>query len=73
MADLGPGPHRSGDIAEKLHVLVESVAPLRSNLIRKGIIFSPQHGDTAFTVPPFDRYMKRVMPNMPKRRAKKAT
>ena len=71
MAELGPGPHRSGDIADKLGVLVESVAPLRSNLIRKGMIFSPQHGDTAFTVPLFDQYMKRVMPDMPKSRAKR--
>jgi len=72
MAELGSGPHRSGDIADKLGVLVESVAPLRSNLIRKGMIFSPQHGDTAFTVPLFDQYMKRVMPNMPKPRTKKS-
>jgi hypothetical protein len=68
MAELGAGPHRSGDIAEALGVKVESVAPLRSNLIRKGMIYSPQHGDTAFTVPLFDHYMKRVMPRMPSRR-----
>ncbi len=70
MAELGPGPHRSGDIAEMLGVLVESSAPLRSGLIRKGMIYSPQHGDTAFTVPLFDQYMKRVMPNPPKKKAK---
>jgi hypothetical protein len=68
MAELGPGPHRSGDIAECLGVKVESVAPLRSGLIRKGMVYSPQHGDTAFTVPLFDQYMKRVMPSMPKKR-----
>jgi DNA-binding CsgD family transcriptional regulator len=71
MAELGAGPHRSGDVAEKLGVLVESVAPLRSNLIRKGMIYSPQHGDTAFTVPLFDQYMKRVMPKLPKPRSRK--
>ena len=71
MAELGPGPHRSGDVAEKLDVQVESVAPLRSGLIRKGMIYSPQHGDTAFTVPLFDQYMKRVMPEMPKPRKKR--
>jgi hypothetical protein len=70
MAELGPGPHRSGDIAEMLGVQVESSAPLRSGLIRKGMIYSPQHGDTAFTVPLFDQYMKRVMPNPPKKKAK---
>lgn len=72
MAELGPGPHRSGDIAAMLGVLVESSAPLRSGLIRKGMIYSPQHGDTAFTVPLFDHYMKRVMPSLPKKKAKRA-
>jgi AAA ATPase domain len=72
MAELGPGPHRSGDIAAMLGVLVESSAPLRSGLIRKGMIYSPQHGDTAFTVPLFDKYMKRVMPNLPKKKASRS-
>ncbi len=62
MADLGPGPHRSGDIAEKLHKSVTGLAPLRAQLIHKGMIWSPGHGDTAFTVPLFDEYMKRIMP-----------
>lgn len=60
MAELGPGPHRSGDIASMLGVKVESVAPRRSQLIAKGMIFSPAHGDTAFTVPLFDDYLRRV-------------
>ncbi|HEY1774025.1 MAG TPA: ATP-binding protein [Gammaproteobacteria bacterium] len=62
MAELGPGPHRSGDIAEILDSTVSSVAPTRSSLITKGMIFSPAYGDTAFTVPLFDGYMKRIMP-----------
>ena len=62
MAALGPGPHRSGDIATRLGVRVESVAPRRSGLITKGMIFSPAHGDTAFTVPLFDEFLKRVLP-----------
>jgi DNA-binding CsgD family transcriptional regulator len=62
MAELGPGPHRSGDIASMLGVKVESVAPRRSQLIAKGMIFSPAHGDTAFTVPLFDEYLRRTMP-----------
>ena len=48
MAELGPGPHRSGDIASVLGVDVRSVGPLRGGLIRKGMVYSPQHGDTAF-------------------------
>lgn len=62
MANLGPGPHRSGDIAAELGAAVESVAPTRSALIKKGMIFSPAHGDTAFTVPLFDEFMRREVP-----------
>lgn len=62
MAELGPGPHRSGDIAACLGVRVESVAPRRSGLIAKGMIYSPAHGDTAFTVPMFNEFLVRAMP-----------
>ena len=61
MAELGPGPHRSGDIANQLDAKVQSVAPVRAGLIAKGMIYSPSHGDTAFTVPLFDQFMRRVM------------
>lgn len=61
MAELGPGPHRSGDIAAQLGVKVESVAPRRSGLIKKGMIYSPAHGDTAFTVPLFDEFLLRYL------------
>jgi hypothetical protein len=62
MAELGPGPHRSGDIAEKLGRKVTTLGPTRNQLIAKGMIWSPNHGDTAFTVPLFDEFMKRIMP-----------
>jgi len=62
MAELGPGPHRSGDIAAELGRRVTQEAPTRNNLIRKGMIWSPAHGDTGFTVPLFDEFMKRTMP-----------
>jgi hypothetical protein len=62
MAELGPGPHRSGDIAVMLGMAVSSAAPTRAVLISKGMIYSPAHGDTAFTVPLFDGFMKRTMP-----------
>lgn len=64
MAELGPGPHRSGDIATKMQREVRSLGPTRSNLIKKGMIWSPTYGDTAFTVPLFDQFMKRVMPKL---------
>ena len=61
MAELGPGPHRSGDIADVLSRKVSALAPARSSLIVKGMIWSPNHGDTAFTVPLFDQFMRRAM------------
>jgi hypothetical protein len=62
MAELGPGPHRSGDIADQLKRKVNSLGPTRSSLIAKGMVYSPEHGDTAFTVPLFDQFMRRMMP-----------
>jgi len=62
MADLGAGPHRSGDIADRLGKKVTGVAPIRNSLIAKGMLYSPAHGDTAFTVPLFDGFMKRILP-----------
>ena len=62
MAELGPGPHRSGDIAEQLNRDVTALGPTRNQLIGKGMIWSPSHGDTAFTVPLFDEFMHRIMP-----------
>jgi hypothetical protein len=70
MAELGPGPHRSGDIAQILSLKVQACAPVRNSLIEKGMIFSPSHGDTAFTVPLFDQFMHRIMPDFRKRPAR---
>ena len=64
MAELGPGPHRSGDVADVLGRKVTTVAPIRNALIAKGMLYSPAHGDTAFTVPLFDGFMKRIMPTL---------
>lgn len=67
MAELGPGPHRSGDISTLLKKEVSALGPRRAQLIAKGMIWSPSHGDTAFTVPLFDEYMKRIMPKFDRR------
>ena len=64
MAELGQGPHRSGDIATVMNRQVTSVAPVRNGLIAKNLLFSPGHGDTAFTVPLFDGFMRRIMPQL---------
>ncbi len=61
MAELGPGPHKSGDIAQLLGKKVQSFGPTRATLIAKGMIYSLSHGDNSFTVPLFDGFMKRVM------------
>lgn len=63
MAEIGNGPKRTGDIAEILGKSVSSLGPVRDRLIKKGMIYSPSHGEMAFTVPLFDEYMKRVIPD----------
>jgi len=69
MAEMGPGPHRSGDIADTLGKKVTSLGPTRAKLIEKGMVWSPSHGDTGFTVPLFDAFMKRIMPGEDWRKA----
>jgi len=63
MAELGAGPHRSGDIAQHMNKKANSFGPVRSSLISKGIVWSPVHGDTAFTVPLFHDYLIRTVPS----------
>lgn len=62
LAELGSDAQRSGTVAEELGIDVQNAAPLRNSLIKKGMIYSPNHGDTAFTVPLFEGFMKRMMP-----------
>jgi len=62
MAELGAGPCRTADIADTLGMKMNSVGPVRSSLIKKGMIYSPSHGDMAFTVPLFNEFMKRAIP-----------
>jgi hypothetical protein len=61
MAELGEGPHRSGDIAKEMGIGVRTAGPLRTGLINKGMIYSPAYGETAFTVPMFDEYLRRAI------------
>ncbi|MDF1579021.1 MAG: ATP-binding protein [Desulfobulbales bacterium] len=62
MAQLGVGPYRTADIADVLGTKITTLGPVRANLIKKGMIYSPAHGDMAFTVPLFDEYMRRIIP-----------
>ncbi|MCJ7595085.1 MAG: hypothetical protein MUO52_09990 [Desulfobacterales bacterium] len=62
MAQLGAGPYRTSDIADALRVKITTLGPVRASLIKKGMIYSPAHGDMAFTVPLFDEFMRRAIP-----------
>ena len=62
LASLGPGTHRSGQVAHALGTSTQQMGPRRDTLIRKGMIYSPGFGEVAFTVPLFDAFMKRAMP-----------
>ena len=63
MAELGPKASRTGDIASTLGMKVAGLGPVRAKLIKKGMIWSQSHGDNEFTVPLFDQFMKRIMPD----------
>jgi hypothetical protein len=62
MAELGPGPIASGAIADAIGRKPSSFGPVRASLIAKGMIYTPGYGQTAFTVPLFDAFMRRAMP-----------
>lgn len=61
MADLGEGPYKAGDIADKCEVKVSALSTTRANLLKKGMIYSPSYGYIAFTVPLFDQFIRRTM------------
>lgn len=61
MAELGPSAQKASAVAEVLGKTSEQVAPLRSRLINKGLLYTPDFGYAKFTVPQFDRFMKRYM------------
>ena len=62
MAEIGSGPYRTGDISDMLGSKITTLGPVRANLIKKGMIYSPAHGEMAFTVPLFDEFMLRAIP-----------
>jgi hypothetical protein len=62
MAELGPDPHTAANVATVLGRTSEQLAPIRSRLVEKGLLYTPGYGLAAFTVPQFDRYMTRNHP-----------
>ena len=67
IAELGSGPQKMGDVADIMKLKIASLSPRRAQLIHKGMIYSPQHGEVAFTVPLFDGFMHRAMPEFQKK------
>ncbi|MEO0911914.1 MAG: ATP-binding protein [Pseudomonadota bacterium] len=64
LAELGPGPHASGAVAKTLGTASSQIAAIRASLIADGMIYAPAHGQTEFTVPLFDAFMRRAMPKL---------
>ena len=63
MAELGPGPVKSGDVARLLGRTSASLGPTRDDLLRKALCYSPRWGEIQFTVPLFDEFLKRWIPS----------
>lgn len=64
MAGLGPDAQKASDVAEIMGRTSENLAPTRAELINIGLLYTPQHGYAAFTVPHFDRFMMRAVPEL---------
>ena len=61
MAGLGSAEQKASDVAQVLHKSSEQLGPIRSRLITKGLLSAPRFGYAMFTVPQFDRFMRRHM------------
>lgn len=61
LASLGPGPHRSGEVAEAMDRTTSQVGALRDRLLGEGVVYSPRYGWIEFAIPHFDRYVRRAM------------
>ena len=59
VARLGKGPYRSADVADMMGEKSTALGPRRASIIAKGMIYSPAHGDIAFTVPMFEQFLAR--------------
>jgi len=75
MAELGADAHRTVDVAARLGRTSSQAAPTRAELINMGLLYTPQHGYAAFTVPQFDRFLKRAIPRytVPPRKPRRST
>lgn len=76
MAQLGPEPQKASDVADVMGRTSQNLAPTRAELINMGLLYTPEHGYAAFTVPHFDKFILRaipelVVPDLRRRNAKK--
>ena len=60
MNECGELPCTISNVAIILKKKVNSISPIRANLINKGIIYSNKFGEIDFTVPQFDKFLKRL-------------
>lgn len=73
MAELGPQPQKASDVADVMGRTSQNLGPTRAELINMGLLYTPEHGYAAFTVPHFDTFLIRAIPvlDVPPRRARK--
>lgn len=64
MAGLGPHPQKASDVAEAMNRTSQNLAPTRAELINMGLLYTPEHGFAAFTVPHFDKFLLRAIPTL---------
>lgn len=64
MAELGSEPQKAADIAELMGRTSQNLGPIRAELINMGLLYTPEHGYAAFTVPHFDKFMLRAIPDL---------
>ena len=64
MAHLGPEPQKAADVAEVMGRTSQNLAPTRAELINMGLLYTPEHGYAAFTVPQFDKFILRAIPEL---------
>lgn len=64
MAELGPEPQKASRVAELLDRTSTQCGPTRAELIAMGLLYTPEHGYAAFTVPQFDQFMLRAVPKL---------
>jgi hypothetical protein len=74
MAELGPEAQKAQDVAAVIGRRSTQMGPTRAQLINMGLLYTPEHGYAAFTVPHFDQFMLRAMPElmMPPERPKRS-